>query len=478
MKTTTGIKKISKVDLKFKKIKQLTKWLLNPSSIKPIFDEKEFQASYVYRLYNVILNHPQLIVYVNKYLNNLYDFHKYNQQDYLFTFAKLLHTFNIRSLNQLYFSKYQNLPRNTFTDTINKFYKTVQEQPLNQDEINHLFELYNVGIISEEIIDNIKLTIGGKEKLKSGKAKKSIVIPEQQINVKEKVTEINDMFKQYIKTRGACKSCTLNNKGTIVLDTNASCVDNPSNVDIAVVGLSPSLEDVNNNLPFSDNFGKLFRYHFESMTKKYGLTYVYTNSLMCYSHEGDKLKGIRNVISGCKSVTDLVHQQFPSKLQIYLGQKVCQSNGIKGLLSKNNGQLFGTKFAMMAPDDITDRNMPKFEKAITELDSILVKMKKESIPEADMNLVGDQKVEKISSDFTLFNIQVLGETVLYVFIDKHGHKKYKTEPIKYPVYFSNGKYKDCEYITDKIDAVTYLTAKQKKNLMYQLNISLKNMLER
>jgi len=110
------IKKFSTKDLKYKKIKLLTKCMLNRNINSNILEEdkKEFNNVLKYRMFNHVLILPKILTYINTYLNNLYMFNKYSPNQWIKTFATILQTSEITKTNQLYFPKYKPSQRDVF----------------------------------------------------------------------------------------------------------------------------------------------------------------------------------------------------------------------------------------------------------------------------------------------------------------------------------------------------------------------------
>lgn len=471
MSTKNGkIVKQKNSDVKLFHLKTLTKWLLGKQrvNIKSVLESDDFERNYKYRLFILILNNPKLIYYCNKYLNNIYVFHKFEPIEWVTTFAQLFKLHNIQYQNDLYFSRYQNLDRNNFTKLLTNYFK--QFGVINQDEINNLYKLYQFKIISNDHLENVKLVTDGNSKQRSVKKQKQIDVSEIEIKQQNSAELLNftSRIMEVISSRNPCRNCSLYGKGSLILDTN---LERPGPVDVAIVGLSPSPQDISNQTVFSDESGKHFRLLFSTLQQKYNLDFMFTYSLLCNSH-GVDAKGLKKIFPTCSPLVNEIFKVFKPKIIILYGSKVKDSFGFKSAMTKLNNTIIENKFLMYSYDE----KPRKIEESFMKLDTIFTKIgdkKDKQTLSIDQSKI-ENTVSRIEQNYTLFDVRIIGEQVVYVLCDENGKKKFMTEQVNYPIYIKNGMMKDCDYITDKISATVHVTNQQKMALQGMLMKNLKN----
>lgn len=481
-KIKLGIIPKKQLEIKFKNLKILSRWLLNYSqniNIKSIINDKKFELNYKYKLFTYILHCPKIVHYCNTYLNSKYEFSKYTPSEWLLTFKQIIKISNLKSLN---FSKYQNPKRNNFTTLINKYYQEVYKISLNQNEINHLFLLYETGHITDLLLKNIEQLVSHKEtKNKQLQTKKEILktfkessITTTKIEKTECIKNFITNIQNYIRQRKLCIECNLFNNGNIILDTN---IKEPQNIDIAVIYENPTNEDIKQDKLLSSKINLLFHKFFNQLVEKYNLKYIITTSLLCHSKQ--KNINLKKSIDNCKGITNEIHKNFPANLNIYIGNNTIKYDlNLKGGLTKLNGELIDNNFLIYSPDEVvtSTTKLKKFETAFNKLDEILKKSvhQKSNI---DFEKINVNKVLKNQQNLTLFDIKIIKEKIIFILIDENGHKTCIFEDFKYPIYIKYGKYKNCDYISEKYDAICYLNKEEKSYIQQLLNKNLKQLLK-
>ena len=464
------IKKIAVNKDKYQKIKYLSTWLLNPN--KPINllieNPTEFNNNLKYRLFNNALNNPKLCLYLNKYLNNLYDFHsdKYTPEQWLKTFAIIVRLSKCKSFH---FSKYQNLKRNQFTKLLNDYLNLCDYQNLNQQEINNLFLLFEHNILTQDYIENLQSIISGKE-VKEVKSNKTQFISNVTIPIIKPPDIINfcNAITNMTITKNTCRSCVGYQKGSVIIDTS---INKPGEVDINVIcNISPTKEDIKQQKLLAENIE--FKNYLIELFNKFNLTFAFTNKVLCYNNLTDAAS-IKKVINTCSGISNIVTQSFNAKINIVLGAKVAKELGIKSF-TKQVGTLVNNKwFLLNHPDEINAKNI-NVSKQFETLISILSKQnyKTTTVSEVkDNNLL---VVNKNINNYTLFDIQIIGNKIIYIVLDKDNNKEYIVNEFNFPINIKYGNFKECSYITDKVDFVAYVNAYEKRAIQDKLLANLKS----
>lgn len=446
-----------KIASKIDTLNILTKWLIGKNvSIDPVLNDSN-QSSYKYRLFNYILKHPKLIYYTNNYCNGLYTFDKYSLIDWLETFRIIFKRYNINSLNHIHFSKYKPAKRTAIKESFAAHIDIHTNAIASNSELNDLYRLYSFKIISDDIVSELKNINSGKNTDKN--LPLIIYPPSEQIKptvIAPTILKFNTTINNYISHRILCKNCPLFNSQKFPIISNLNDTQNEI-LDVIIIGEYPTDEDFLSN-------GKL-RY-IKGLLDKYKLKYLATNLVLCKPN-GTEIPNTAKTISNCKGVTEHIYSTFNSKFKILLGTKVKNEFNIKGAITKLNGELVNEFFILADP------SKPIFKTGLIKLNEYLEKYVNSKINSIN---ISRESVNKNRIDFsselkthTLFDIKVVNENLLYIFIEnKTGNKKYITEEISFPVYIKAGTYQQCEYILENCDLVTYLSNQQRQNLLQMM----------
>ena len=473
------IKRVNQKDLKYKKIKLLTKCMLDPNMNSSIIEEdkSEFNKSLKYRMFNHILIYPRILKYINEHLNNLYMFNKYSPKDWIRTFAIILRASNI---SKLYYPKFKVSQRDNFFKTTKEYFKITESnnRELNLRELNCIYELYNNRIISNDAMNQIKNISVGKETVT---AKNRFDIPEPTVEVKpekEKITEFIKDTRKYIEERSPCRQCKLRGEKNLIVRTN---VNSPKEVDLAIISFSINSDEVKAGEIFGDHRGKVFHDLILDVCKDLDLTYVYTNSLLCQVPLGEKASNLKTEMKVCKDVNSMIIKAFTPKYKIILGEDARRAYGITTPLAKCHRRLMEKNCIVINSPDEVGANKKKFEKFKDSLLFIgeLMKENKTVSNIKAVNIPENQKMERLEKGWVLLDTQVLGDgDVFYTFTHHETmQKKYVKKGMEFPIYIKNGNFKDCDYITPEVDDVIYVNAQEKAELSKQLGWNVRSILK-
>jgi len=496
-----GIKAVSTKDKYLNKMKALTKYLIDPDErlLQMLLSDKIEVRKLKFRSITYLLKYPKLIYYINKHLNHIYNFESFDNREWFITMSEICRSYHILDTNGLYFTKFKTDDSSEFTKVIKKYASELNISEPSNSEINAFYILFKKGIITENNVEQLKLVIDGKDT--SSTAEKKIqqltensnnpfpttVSQNQNVelifdNLPIEIQKFSNMVTKYIKTRNTCKNCPLTNKTPVVIDTNLS---SPGPVDLFILGLNANEYEYKTGLPFTDKPGKIFRKFLEPLVKKFSLTYVITNCILCWTKTTQDIANINNTSKNCKVIIDEIKQNFPPKIIIALGTEVKNSVGIKGGITKLNGQMIDGHFIMIHPDTIlkNPNQLSKFEHAFENLEVLLKSNNispnhnKNIISTSLHNIPKSKIVTKFGPNLTLFDIKHIGEQIVYILNDENGEKKYLIEEILFPIYIKSGDYKDCKLISNNVEAVAFLTAQQKIELNKSLYHNLRSIVD-
>ena len=496
-KTAAPIKKPT--DDKYAIYKILTKYLVTQDEelLKMICKDKKQADTLRNRVITYYFGAPKFLWYINKYLNNLYDHSKWTNEEWFRMFGELTKLYGITDVKSLYFTKYKTNDYGSFVKTINDYYDTVDLLPPSSGEIQSLFILYKNGNISEETLDDMKLVISGQEVKRSPKPAAPMMpgfaLPPVQENegtknhtfshLSPKVQELSKQISDYVRKRQGCSGCELRGRPSVILDTN---LQEPGPVDITFITLNPGSEEAKNGIPLIGPAGLIFRESFDKLLKAFNFTYLITNVILCSTPNEASIKNVNKVAKQCAETVNLIRQQFPSKLNVVLGDKAMKAVGVGGSVSKNNGTMVDGYFICVSPSSLQygAKQRERFDSAMMELANIISGIKSQASPVVNLNtqiqdgslrIPQDRIIKRIDPSMTLFDIRTFGEQVVYFFKDSNGGKKYYFEDIKTPVYLRGGPYSNCPFITPDVDQELILTGEQKDKLSKKLNYDMNNL---
>jgi hypothetical protein len=451
------MKKLSKID----HLKRLTNYLISDKLNENEVLNKHNIPYFKQRIISYLLRYPNIINYINNNLNHQFYFEKYENIEWLKTFKYIFKHNNIKNFNQLYFLKNKLVKRHAVNQDIEHYLSTT-EKLFGRNDVNELFRLYEARIIDEGYIDHLKELNSGKA---VGKTKK--IDLDFSPNVKKKDNETTSKLEKkiinYISNRIFCKNCPLFEQPKYPVFSNTDSYK----VDCLIIGEFPTSED----FLADDQFLNLIKL----LLEQYNISYAATNIVLC-KPKHDDIPNKTKTISNCSGVTEHVYSAFNSEFKILIGSTVKSTFKIKGPITKLNGEVINNNFIISHPSS----NINQFKSGLIKLKEFLENYSKKKITKLNMEkgLVQSETFKTFSSnlkEYTLFDIKIIENKILYILINKSGDKKYITEDISYPVYIKQGKYSDCAFMIDSDpDLVVYLTQQQKLYLNNILNKKMQN----
>lgn len=500
-----GIQAVSSKDKFLDKLKILTKYLASqdPKYLPKLINDKDMGKRLRYRSIALLLNHPKIIWYINKYMNNLFLYDSWDNEVWFRTIADICRIYGIDNSKSFRFSKFQTDESANFYKTVKAYYKETGKLKPSHNELNALYELYKVGIITDDALDNMKRMIDGKDNRSKSEravqqmvqqsfihtqATKEVVRPEDVErtfdSLSTTVQEFISKVRSYIQGRNACRNCPLYSNGSVILDTN---LEEPGPVDILLIGLNPGKDEIKAGVPFVGKSGKVLKRYLLPLINNNGLTYMITNCILCYTNNESDIPNPMSVSNNCKDLVTEILRYFPAKVTVLLGDKAMKSMGVKGGISKQTGTVVNGYFILLHPSAVLYNpklNLPRFEKSMRELERLITGSVSDNLtqqPVVNMNVdkinIPEEKIiTRFSQDLSLFDIQIINEQIIYIMKDPKGVKKYLVEQIQFPVYFKSGNYKDCHFVENaQMEAVTYLSAAEKQKLASKLYHNVKSL---
>lgn len=332
----------------------LTSQKVNHSEVDLLFSKNPSNKNMaVTRLISYCYNSPHIIWYIDKYMNNKYDFNKLSESDFFHSIRFLLHQHDIMKTRRLFFLKSEeNKERNDqeFKKLIRNYYKLIEGRHINNLELNHFFSLYKKNVITyQDIFKMHKLLHNNtncpiqEQSINSDidlDLMRSNVLTHLQSSTTENVQKVITKLNQIKESNPVCASCKFINNQLIPFDSNN---DNIKQLDFLIVGVHPSERDIKYKKPFTDDGGIFIREQLESYKYSTNIGFINLMSCMCADDDlGKSKKQQTECIDGCKHIfTSLIKLTNP-KYIITVGSKATAYLGITDPISKVCGQLITT----------------------------------------------------------------------------------------------------------------------------------------
>lgn len=472
-------------------LKAMTNWFFNKNRKKDELDKiieiYDIDNNITKRFLLYCYNTPHLVWYINRYLNHLYNFNRFNTSDLLFSLTYLLDVNRITrksvpdTLLYLKSTELNDKNKAKIKELFEEYFSRLYDKEYNQTELNFFYDLVNLNKISFDDIAQIDKHIN------SGKTTftiEDVALPNSpRVNnfvldiYRELPTGIKtfcDQAKQYILSRQECKGCELFGKPTVILDTN---MDDGGDVDIIFFGLNPGTEEVEIGKTFVGKAGKILRERMSLIPAH--IKWVISNVILCHTRNESEIKNPDDVKSRCRELVEGIRQTFPAKIIVPLGAKASEYFGLKGGMANLSGKVFTSNNQQIIPiihpsaANYNADNLDKFKKDFATILNMFKPQEEQSsatttisIPEvirqeAQIITTGDKFITQITPDLTFFDVREIDNKILNIYIDQKGQKKYMVVDYNLHFYLKNATWRECNQITEQVDGIVHISGKEK-----------------
>ena len=472
-------------------LKGITNWIFNKNrrkdELENLIETYGIDNNIFKRFLLFTYNNPHLTWYLNKYLNHLYHFNKFDTSNLIYSLSYLLDVNRIvrksipDSLLYLKNTELNDQNKAKVKELFEEYFGKLYDKEYNDAELNFFYDLVNINLISFDEISKIdKHVNSGKTTLTLD----DIAMPNSP-KVNNFVLDIYrefppgikifcDQAKQYILSRPECKGCELYGKPTVVLDTN---MEDNGDVDIIFFGLNPGTEEVEIGKTFVGKAGKILRERMSLIPAN--IKWVITNVILCHTKNESEIKNPDDVKKRCRELVEGIRDTFPAKIIVPLGAKAAEWFGLKGGMASLSGKAFTSNNQTIIPiihpsaANYNAENLDKFKKDFATILNMF-KPQEEQVSAATSFIVpevktiepsfkatGDKFVTTVTPDLTFFDVREVDGKILMIYIDSNGHKKYKVEDYNLHFYLKNSTWRNCNQITDQVDGVVTITGKEK-----------------
>ena len=472
-------------------LKGITNWVFNKNRKKEeleyLIETFKLDNNIVKRFLLYTYNSPHITWYINKYLNHLYHFDRFDTVNLIYSFIYLLDVNRVsrkaipESLLYLKNTELADKNKAKIKDLFEEFFSKLYDKEYNQKELNFFYDLVNLDIISFDAITKMdKHVNSGKSTLTlddiamPNSPKVNNFVLDLYRELSPEIKTFCDQAKQYIFARPECKTCELYGKPTVILDTN---MEDGGDVDIIFFGLNPRADDIEIGKPFSGKDGKVLRERMSLIPAN--IKWVITNVILCQTKTENEIKDLENVKKRCRELIEGIRDTFPAKIIVPLGAKAADWFGLKGGMASLSGKAFTSNNQTIIPiihPSAANYNADNLEKFKKDFATILNMFKPQEeqvsaatsfvVPEVktiepSFKATGDRFVTTITPDLTFFDVREVDNKILMIYINQDGQKRYKVEDYNLQFYLKNDNWRNCNQVTDKVDGVVTITGKEK-----------------
>jgi uracil-DNA glycosylase family 4 len=472
-------------------LKGITNWVFNKNRKKEeleyLIETFKIDNNIVKRFLLYTYNSPHMTWYVNKYLNHLYHFDRFDTVNLIYSFIYLLDVNRIsrkaipESLLYLKNTELADKNKAKIKELFEEFFSRLYDKEYNQKELNFFYDLVNLNIISFDAINKMdkhvnsgKSTLTLEDVAMPNSPKVNNFVLDIYREFSPGIKTFCDQAKQYILSRPECKGCELYGKPTVILDTN---MDDGGNIDIMFFGLNPRADDIEIGKPFSGKDGKVLRERMSLIPAN--TKWAIANVILCQTKTENEIKDLENVKKKCHDLIEGIRDTFPAKIIVPLGAKAADWFGLKGGMASLSGKVFTSNSQTIIPiihpnaANYNADNLDKFKKDFATILNMFKPQEEQVsvatsfvVPEVktiepSFKATGDKFVTTVTPDLTFFDVREVDGKILMIYINQQGQKRYKVEDYNLHFYLKNDNWRNCNQVTDRVDGIVTITGKEK-----------------
>lgn len=490
-------------------LKAITNWFFNnrrkKEEIEYIINTYKIDNNIIKRFMLYTYNSPHLTWYINKYLNSLYHFNRFDTVDLLHSLAYILDVNRINKRNipeKLMYLKNTELAdknKQKIKEILYEFFDKIYDKNYNDSEMNYFYDLVTLNSITFQDIEEIDKHINsGKTTFKLEEVSSATISSKINSEVLDIYRELPpgiktfcEQAKEFILSREECKGCELFGKPTVIMDTNVSDAEE---VDIAFIGLNPGTEEVEIGKPFVGKAGKILR---ERMTLlPNNIKWVIYNIILCHTRNENEIKHPDDVKTRCRPLIEIIMQTFPAKIYVPMGAKAFEWFGLKGTVGSLAGKVFTNNNITIIPiihpssANYNPENLSKFKNNFQSILNLFKTNQPVSIINTQSTVTqparsnnkteivipdNDKFINQVTPDLTFFDVREINNKILKIYINKDGQKRYLLTDYNINFFVKNANWRECNQITSQVDNVVTISGKDKYNVIKKIRDKLNNL---
>lgn len=476
----------------------LTKNVLDLDGLRLVIEKYKFDQFIIRRLISYMYNYPNILIYLNKYLNYL-GIAQCNLIEFIRSYRYILQCNGVLDSRRFYYLKssaYKDELQMKIINLLDQYFVERFDIHFNYKELLFFYDLYLNGIITNQDIYDVDLLVNNNNKtinlgeFKPEKNQESVSINKliRQYNDTSKGVELinNEIHKRKSEQ---CQDCQYFGRELVPFDGN---IQDVNNIDVLLINLHPDLLDLKEKRTFREK--SIIRQNIALFPKN--IKWLLVNLIPCVfkskSELGEKVNDIVEYVSnGChKVVLDYIKKNIKPKLVILVGEE-CTSVLLPAAKFDNTlGQLTEDKYISVYHPNSMKHPKTKIRgnvhwENIQELVKSLSSSSDEFVSEPPKPAAGKEKPKVIEEDIIpepiklnkpnkkdkkkllLLDVKEIegGKTVLIILTDEQGNKYYEKKRNITTGYIKNSSFKDCDILADSVDVEFSMSKMDKLKLM-------------
>lgn len=464
----------------FDGLKKLVSYVVKPKLTKDeltsFLDQYKLDNTIIKRLLTMVYNMPSLIIYFNKYMNNLYL--EPDLVDFIFSFRYVL-----QANNSLY-SKYIHYHKSNVNkfplqleimELFKKYFETRYNLYLNYHELKFLYQLFLVGHITQTDVIDIDLLVNNNQRTikidddfqleRDERDKQTDITVQELINNQNKLPgfliDYNGKLQQLKNDN--CNNCKLLNNKFINIDGNIS---HQCELDLMIINLFSNNDDLLKNKILTPP--NLVRTNIDLFPSH--INWMFINQICCCSKNKSELgknAEVSQLIESCgQNIVNTIISDFPSRKYVIIGEELFNKY-IKSKYSDfEYNDYIGTKidnYFIFSDNTRNQTHKQKNEKLWSRVQEYL-RAPREKITQIKSIKANDSSKKESGKLYLLSVKELSNDVILMIYTDENGNKVYRKEKYKMTAYLKTRDFKECDIITDQVDQEFSMTKLQKTKL--------------
>ena len=464
----------------FEGLKKLVSYIVKPNLTKDelifFLDKYKLDNTIIKRLFTMVYNMPNLIIYFNKYMNNLYL--EPDLIDFIYSFRYVL-----QSNNSLY-SKYIHYHKSTvekyplqmeIMNLFKAYFETRYDLYLNYSELKFLYQLFLIGHITQTDVIEIDLLINNNQQTIKLEDDFQLERCERDkctdITVKELIESQNKLSSFLLDYNGKiqqlkidkCNNCKLINHKLIDIDGNIS---NQCELDLMIINLFSNDTDLLKNKILSSP--NMVRTNIELFPPY--INWMLVNQICCCPKNKSELgknSEVLDIIEHCdNNIVQNILSDFPSRKYVIIGEELFNKYIKSKYTDFEYDNYIGTEidnYFILSDNTRSLSHKQKNEKLWERIQKYLKSPREKTtqIVTTKQNNFSKKNNEKL---YLLSIKELSDDTILLIYTDCRGNKVYRKEKNKMSSFIKTCDFKECNIIADSVNCEFTMTKMQKNKL--------------
>ena len=485
----------------------LTKNVLDLDGLKFVIDKYKIDNFIIKRMISYMYNYPNILIYLNKYLNYL-GIAQCDLIEFIRAYRYILQCNSVLDSRRFYYLKSaagKDDLQMKIIDLLNRYFVERFDIHFNYKELLFFYDLYLNNVITNQDIYEVDLLVNNNSK--------TINLGDFKPEKKEEAISVNKLIKQYSEISTGvelinnevhkrkleyCQSCQYFGREVVPFDGNINSINN---VDVLIINLHPDLLDLKEKRTFREK--SIIRYNISLFPRN--IKWLLVNLVPCVfkskSELGKKVDDILEFLNnGCnKVIFNYIKENVKPKFVILVGEEctlaflpagkfddilgqltdekyisVLHPNSMRQPKSQIRGKLYWENIQELlkgyvasgeVQEEVVVEEQPKPAAEKKEVKVIEEDIIPEPVETKEYEINKPKKTDK--KKLLLLDVKEIedGKSVLIILTDEQGNKYYEKKRNITPGYIKNTSFKECDILADSVDIEFNMNKMEKLKLM-------------